>query len=222
MLAASEHWTYEHFLDQVLSDQEQQADERSREALLRFASFPYKKTIQDFDFAFQNSISPQVIAELAECAFIRQHQNIVFLGPPGTGKTHLAIALGIEATKRRLKVRFTTCTDLITRLKEAKEHNTYQRRLAAYTGPSLLIIDEVGFNPLKSDETVLLFDVICKRYERGSVILTANKSYTDWAEIFSGDAVIATALLDRLLHHSQSFVLKGESYRMKEFMENKI
>ena len=221
LTAAEEDWTYEHFLKAILADQEERDDLRSREAMLKFAGFPYQKTIQDFDFGFQKSISPTVIAELADLGWIKVKQNIVFLGPPGTGKTHLAIALGIEACKRRYRVRFTTCADLITKLKEAKERNTYSRRLASYTRSSLLIIDEVGFNPLNAFEAALLFDVICQRYEHGSVILTSNKSFTEWAEIFSGDAVIATALLDRLLHHSKSFSLKGDSFRMKEFRESK-
>jgi len=219
--AADEKWTYEQFLTEVLSHQCEMANERSCETLLRFAGFPYHKTIDNFDFSFQKSISKRVIEELGECAFIRRNENIVFLGPPGTGKTHLAIALGIEATKKRMRVRFTACSSLITKLLEAKERNTYSRRLSSYTSSSLLIIDEVGFNPLSTQDAALLFDVICKRYEHGSIILTSNKSYSEWAEIFCGDTVIATAMLDRLLHHSKSFALKGESYRMKEFKENK-
>lgn len=220
--AAKDKWTYEHFLKEALIHQCEMADKRSCETLLKFAGFPYRKTIDDFDFAFQKSISKRVIEELAECAFIRRNENIVFLGPPGTGKTHLAIAIGMEATKRRMRVRFTTCASLITKLREAKERNTYSRRLSSYTRSSLLIIDEVGFNPLTAEDAALLFDVVCKRYEQGSVILTSNKSYADWAEIFSGDAVIATAMLDRLLHHSKSFSLKGQSYRMRDHKKEKV
>jgi DNA replication protein DnaC len=118
-----------------------------------------------------------------------------------------------------MRVRFTTCSTLITKLREARERNAYSRRLSTFTRSSLLIIDEVGFNPLTADDAALLFDVVCKRYEHGSIILTSNKSYSEWAEIFSGDAIIATAMLDRLLHHSKSFALKGESYRMKDHMD---
>ena len=217
--AAEETWSYARFAFELLDRQRAMAEQRSQETLLRFASFPYRKTIDDFDFSFQPSVSETLFREFAECAYIREHQNIVLLGPPGTGKTHLAIALGIEATRRRLRVKFTTCSAMITKLEEAKERNTYSRRLNTYSKPSLLIIDEVGFTPLSPQEASLFFEVICRRYERGSIILTSNRSYIDWAEIFSDNDVIATAILDRLLHHSKSFSLKGESYRMKEFKE---
>ena len=120
-----------------------------------------------------------------------------------------------------MRVKFTSASTLVSKLKEARERNTLTRNMATFTRPTLLIIDEVGFTPLDADEAALLFEVVCARYERGSIILTSNKGYTDWAEIFSGDSVIATAMLDRLLHHSKTFVLKGESYRMREHKEVK-
>lgn len=220
-MAAEESWSYLRFTCELLEEQARRADERSRDTLLRFASFPFRKSLDEFDFDFQPNVSQTVLKELSECGYVRENQNIIFLGPPGTGKTHLAVALGIEAANRRLRVKFTTCSALITRLKEAKERNVYSRRLLTYSRPSLLIIDEVGFTPLDPDEAALLFDVVCRRYESGSIILTSNRSYAEWAEIFSDNEVIATAILDRLLHHSKSFALKGDSYRMKEFTEKK-
>jgi DNA replication protein DnaC len=219
--ATKQSWSYLQFACALLEEQAQRAEIRSRETLLRFAGFPYHKSLDEFDFSFQKSVSKRMMFDFAECGFIRERQNLVFLGPPGTGKTHLAVALGIAATQLRYRVKFTTLSALITKLSEAKERNTYSRRLITYSRPSLLIIDEVGFMPLDQHEAALLFDVICRRYEKGSVILTSNKSYSEWGEIFSDNDVIATAILDRLLHHSKTFVLRGESYRMKEFTEEK-
>jgi len=218
---AAESWSYLQFTCELLEEQARRAEKRSRETLLRFAAFPFRKTLEDFDFSFQKSVSKKVFSELSECGYIRERQNLVLLGPPGTEKTHLAVALGMAATHRRYRVKFTTLSTLITKLKESKERNTYSRRLITYSRPSLLIIDEVGFTSLDPDEAALLFDVICRRYEKGSVILTSNKSYSEWADIFSDNEVLATAILDRLLHHSKTFVLRGESYRMKEFSEEK-
>jgi len=219
--AAKDRWSYTRLLSEFLCTEQKLADARSSDVMLKMAGFPYKKTLADFDFNFQSSIREEIFTEFAEGGYIKVNQNIVLLGPPGTGKTHIAIALGIEAASRRMKVKFTTLNALVTNLKEAKLKNSYSQRLKVFVSPPLLIIDEVGFTPLSGEESAILFDVISARYEKGSIILTSNKSYSEWAEIFSGDSVIATAVLDRLLHHSQSFSLKGQSYRMREFKEQK-
>ncbi len=138
------------------------------------------------------------------------------LAPPGVGKSHLAVALGLEACRSRHRVRFTTAARLVAALAEAREQATYSRRLLTYTRPSLLIVDEVGFLPLDTSQAALLFEVVSRRYEQGSIVLTDNKSFGEWAKVFSGDSVIATAILDRLLHHSHVINIRGESYRLKD------
>jgi len=207
-------------LSSMLEQLGEEADARSQEALIRFARFPYRKTLEDFDFDFQSSVAKQSLQKLLDEDYLSRKQNLIFLEPPGVGKTHIAVAFGMNAAMSRSKVQFISCSELIARLREAQERNTYLRRLASFARPALLIIDEVGYSQMSSEDSALFFDVVCRRYETGSIIITSNKSYKDWGEIFGGDSVIATAILDRLLHHSKSFVLKGESFRMKERRED--
>lgn len=214
--AAKDELSYTEFLEKILLAEVEAADRRTSEALLRLAGFPYRKTLDDFDFSFQPSVPKKQLKELAGCAFVERAENVVFLGPPGVGKTHLAVALGLEATKRRMQVRFVSCADMVASLSAAERQGTFARRLKSFVQPRLLIIDEIGFLPLGAKEANLLFQVVCRRYTRGSIILSSNKSYGRWAEIFSGDGVIASAILDRLLHHSTTISIRGESYRLKD------
>lgn len=184
--------------------------------LAKTATLPFGRSLEELDFSFQPSVKERQLRELASCAFIERRENVIFLGPPGVGKTHLGVALATEALRRRLKVKFTTAAALVSSLADAERIGTLPRRLAIFTGPSLFVIDEIGFLPLDAHQASLLFQVVSRRYEQGSIILTSNKSYGEWAEVFAGDAVIAAAILDRLLHHSTTISIKGDSYRLKD------
>lgn len=207
--------SYLDFLEGLLDAEVTTRSEKNVALKLRLARFPYHKSLDDFDFSFQRSIDKKLIRQLATMRFIENGDNIIFLGPPGVGKTHLAVALGIEAVKLGQPTYFVTCADLIQSCKMAETPTQYAQRMATFLKPRLLIIDEVGYLPLDRADAHILFELISKRYEKGAIILTSNKSYTEWGELLA-DHVLAAAILDRLLHHSNTINIKGESYRLKE------
>ena len=179
------------------------------------ARFPWIKTLDQFDFSFQLSIDKKVIRELSTLAFVDRAENVIILGPPGVGKTHLAIALGVKAVEAGHKVLFLTLESMITRLTRARIENRSDRQLQQFVYPKVLIIDEMGYLPMNREEAGMLFRLLNRRYEKVSLIITSNKSFVDWGELFN-DQVLATAILDRLLHHCTTINIKGESYRLKE------
>lgn len=188
--------------------------DRVNRSMIITSHFPFVKTFEDYDFAFQPKLNKNEIMDLKNLRFIETNDNIVFMGTPGTGKTHLAIAIGVESAKNRFQTYFINCNELILQLKKAKHENTLGRRLKHFTSYSVLIVDEVGFLPIDSEDSNLLFQLISMRYEKHPTIFTTNKSFNHWGEVF-GDSVIANAMLDRILHHAKVFQIIGPSYRMK-------
>lgn len=213
--AAKRELDYKSFLAEALQAEWQGRHLRGIEARLRQARFPWVKTLEQFDYDFQPSLDRKQVRELAGLSFVERTHNVVILGPPGVGKTHLSVALGVKAVEAGYSVLFLTLETLMTRLVKAQHENRLERSLQQLTYPRLLIIDELGYLPLSRSEASLFFRLVVRRYERASLIVTSNKSFLDWGEIFN-DHVLATAILDRLLHYSTTLNIKGESYRLKE------
>jgi DNA replication protein DnaC len=213
--AAQHQLDYKTFLSQALQAEWQGRYQRGIDARLRQARFPWLKTLEQFEFDFQPSLDRRQVRELAGLSFAERGHNVVVLGPPGVGKTHLAIALGIKAVEAGYSVLFLTLEALMTRLVKAANENRLDRSLQQLVYPKVLIIDEIGYLRLSNLEASLFFRLVVRRYERASLIVTSNKSFLDWGEVFN-DPVLATAILDRLLHYSTTLNIKGESYRLKE------
>ena len=214
--AVAANMSYLDFLRGLIEEATTAQDTRIVNGRIKAAHLPYLKTLEQFDFSFQPGLSRQKIADLATLRFVENHDNIILLGPPGTGKTHVAIALALKSCEAGHKVLFITLADLVAQLHAALADHSLGARLKALSQVDVLVIDEVGYVPLDKTGADHLFQVIARRYETGSIILTSNKAFTEWGNILGGDSVVASAILDRLLHHSVVFNIKGESYRLRE------
>ena len=213
--AAKEKWTYLEFLDRILGREVDSKQGKRIQMGMQIAHFPCVRTIETFDFAFQPSVDERLIRELSTGNFIAHGQNVLIFGPPGVGKTHLAIGLGRKIVEQGHTARFTTATALLAVLGKAESEGVLSDKLTEYAKPRLLIIDELGYLPFERRAAHLFFQLVNRRYEKGSLLVTTNQRVSEWGTVF-GDEVLATAILDRLLHHSHTLLITGESFRLRE------
>ncbi len=215
--AARSEASFADFLEKVLASELVARDERRANTLLKLATMPAVKTLEQFDWSHAGGAPKAQILELAHLAFVQRAENVVLLGPSGVGKTHIALALGHRAVMTGHKVRFISAADLMLQLAAAKSQGRLKEYFnRAVLGPKLLVVDEIGYLPFGREEANLFFNVVAKRYERGSMVLTSNLPFTQWAAAFADDQTLTAAMLDRLLHHAHIVQITGESYRLKD------
>ncbi|MFL5695961.1 MAG: IS21-like element helper ATPase IstB [Ktedonobacteraceae bacterium] len=213
--ARQEQWTYETFMNRAIAAEIEGRDRRAAERRMTAARLPAIKTLEAFDFPFQPDLSERLLWELADLSFVQSATNVVFLGPPGTGKTHLSLALTVKALSAGYSALFTTLTHLAEALDTASYPSLVRQRLRRYTTPSVLVIDEVGYTKLSAGQAHHFFELVTARYEHGSILLTSTTAFSEWGNLL-GDEILASALLDRLLHHAEVIPINGRSYRMKD------
>ena len=218
--AATQHWSHAEFLRRFIEAETLDRQQRARERRIKAARFPVRKTLDQFQWDWPKKINEAQIRHLFELRFVAEHTNAVFCGGVGLGKTHLATALGYAAAQAGHAVLFTTAVDAINALVAAQATHRLQGELKKYLAPALLILDEVGYLPLDKSGADLLFQIISLRYEQGSMVITSNRAYKDWPGIFNNDSTLTSAILDRLLHHAETIVIEGKSYRMKGEVES--
>jgi DNA replication protein DnaC len=213
--ARAEGWTHEEFLAACLQREVAARQAHGGEGRIRHARFPARKSLEEFDYDHARGLKREVVAHLGTLDFVTARENVVFLGPPGTGKTHLAIGLGIRACQAGHRVQFATAAQWVNLLAEAHAAGRLQPELVRLGRYPLLVIDEVGYIPFQAEAANLFFQLVSSRYERASLIVTSNKPFGRWGEVF-GDDVVAAAMIDRLVHHAEVVALKGDSYRLKD------
>ena len=218
--AARDHWAHIQYLERLALGEVNARIDRSIQRKIRLARFPVVKTLEQFQWSWPKKINRMAVQNLFRLKFLEDKANVILLGGVGLGKTHLSTALGYQACLKGHSVLFTTAVDVINSLGAAQAANRLKSELKKYLSPSVLLLDELGFLPIDKRGADLLFQIISQRYERGSIIITSNRSYKNWPEIFNNDSTLTSAILDRLLHHAETILIEGKSYRMKDQIEN--
>jgi DNA replication protein DnaC len=217
--AAAEQWSHVEFLARLIEGEAHRREQRSIQRRVGLARFPVLKSLDQFDWGWPKKINRPQIQNLFRLRFIEDNANVIFISTVGLGKSHFSIALGHTACLRGYSVLFTTAVDIINSLSAAQAHGGLKRELRKYLQPRVLLIDELGYLPIDKHGADLLFQVISQRYERGPIVITSNRAYKHWSEIFNNDTTLTSALLDRLLHHAETVLIEGKSYRMKDRIE---
>jgi DNA replication protein DnaC len=215
-LAARKQWTHVHYLSELIRQEAGLRKDRTIQRRIRMARFPVVKTLDQFNWSWPKKINQVQIQNLFRLKFIEEKSNVVFIGGVGLGKTHLASALGYQACLKGHTVLFTSAIDTINDLISAQHAGRLKQELKKYLKPVLIVLDELGYLPIDKNGADLLFQIISRRYEQGSIVITTNRVFKDWPEIFNNDSTLTSALLDRLLHHTEAVVIEGKSYRMKQ------
>lgn len=217
--AGAEQWSHVHYLARLIEGEAHRREDRSIQRRVGLARFPVLKSLDQFDWGWPKKINRPQIQNLFRLRFIEDNANVIFISTVGLGKSHLSIAIGHTACLRGYSVLFTTAVDIINSLSAAQAHGGLKRELRKYLQPRVLLIDELGYLPIDKHGADLLFQVISQRYERGPIVITSNRAYKHWTEIFNNDSTLTSALLDRLLHHAETVLIEGKSYRMKDRIE---